>query len=151
MTDTNPDLHQLLATAHELGLRVIERPGRHLGGYHHGSRTIRLDPNLPRRAARSVLAHEIGHSVFADHPTHHGPVRAKQERRANEWAALHLITPDAFAEAEKHRNGHTASMAYDLDVLPELVEAFRTVLLRIGDTTYVSPRMGAGQYRSAHG
>jgi hypothetical protein len=143
-------MQQLLTLASELGLTIIEKRGRHPGGYHAGSRTVRLDPHMPRRVARSVLAHEIAHHVFADEPSPYGPVRAKQERRANEWAALHLITPEAFAETEKHRNSHTASMAFDLDVTPELVDAYRRVLVRIGDTTYVDAKMGAGQYRSAH-
>ncbi|MDQ7877316.1 ImmA/IrrE family metallo-endopeptidase [Microbacterium sp. QXD-8] len=143
-------MKDLLTLAAELGLTVVERRGKHLGGYHAGSRTVRLDPHMPRRVARAVLAHEIAHHVFGDEPSPYGPVRAKQERRANEWAALRLITPDAFADAERLRNGHTASMAHDLDVTPELIDAYRQVLLRIGDTTYVEPRMGAGQYRSAH-
>lgn len=143
-------MQHLLSLANELGLTVIERRGKHVGGYHAGSNTIRLDPALPRRVARSVLAHELAHHVFGDQPSPHGPVRAKQERRANEWAALRLITPEAFADAERIRGGHTASMAHDLDVIPELVDAFRQVLLRIGDTTYVEPRMGARQYRSIH-
>ncbi|MGW9345839.1 ImmA/IrrE family metallo-endopeptidase [Streptomyces albidoflavus] len=145
-------MQELLKLADELGLEVIERRGRHHGGYHHGTRTIRLDPHMPRRVARSVLAHELAHAVFEDQPSHHGPVRAKQERRANEWAALRLITPEAFAEAEHHRGGHTASMAVELAVTVELVDAFRSVLLRIGNTTYTRPRMGAGQWdhRTVH-
>jgi hypothetical protein len=143
-------MQHLLNLASELGLRVVERRGLHIGGYHEGSSTIRLDPKLPRRVARSVLAHEIAHHVFGDHPSPYGPVRAKQERRANEWAALRLITPESYAEAERNRGGHVESMAFDLDVTPEIVRAFQQVLLRLGDTTYVDPRMGAGQYRSAH-
>jgi Zn-dependent peptidase ImmA (M78 family) len=139
-------MQELISLATELGLHVVERRGRHLGGYHHGSRTVRLNPSMPRRVARSVLAHEIAHHVFGDQPSPYGPVLAKQERRANEWAALHLITPEGFADAEKHRSGHTASMAFDLDVTPELVDAYRRVLLRIGDTTYVDAKMGTGQY-----
>jgi len=143
-------MQPLLTLASELGLTIIEKRGRHLGGYHAGSKTVRLDPSMPRRVARSVLAHEIAHHVFADEPSPYGPVTAKQERRANEWAALQLITPEAFAEAEKTRNRHTPSMAFDLDVTPEIVDAYRRVLVRIGDTTYVDAKMGAGQYRSAH-
>jgi len=145
-------MQDLLQLAEELGLTVIEKAGRHLGGYHHGTSTIRLDPRMPRRVARSVLAHEIAHHVFQDHPSPHGPVRAKQERRANEWAALRLITPDAYAEAERHRGGHSPSMAHDLAVTVELVDAYRALLLRLGDTTYVRARMGAGQWhhRTVH-
>lgn len=139
-------MHHLLQLADELGLTVIERASSKLGGYHHGSRTIRLDPKLSRRAARSVLAHEIAHALFEDQPTPYGPVRAKQERRANEWAALYLIRPEAFAEAEHLRGGHTASMAHDLGVTVEIVDAFRDLLARYGDTVYVNAKMGAGQF-----
>jgi Zn-dependent peptidase ImmA (M78 family) len=145
-------MQHLLQLAEELGLTVIEKRGRHHGGYHHGSRMIRLDPHMPRRVARSVLAHEIAHSVFQDQPTPHGPARAKQERRANEWAALQLITPEAFAEAERHRGGHTGSMAHDLAVTTEIIEAYQRLLLRIGNVTYTRARMGAGQWdhRAVH-
>lgn len=139
-------MQHLLALADELGINVTERRGIHAGGYHHGSRTIRLDPGLPHRVARSVLAHEIAHHVFGDTPAAHGPARARQERRANEWAALRLISLDAYASAERLRDGHTASMAHDLGVTTELVDAFRALLARHGDTTYVRARMGAGQW-----
>lgn len=143
-------MQELLKLADELGVDVIERRGGKIGGYHAGTRTIRLNPGMSRRTARSVLAHEIAHHVFGDEPSHYGPVRAKQERRANEWAALRLITPEAFAEAEKQRGGHSPSMAYDLAVTVEIVDAFRSVLHRIGDRVYVAPKMGAGQYVHAH-
>lgn len=139
-------MQQLLKLANELGITVVERAGLRLGGYHEGSTTIRLNPSLPRRVARSVLAHEIAHHIFADQPSPYGPVTAKQERRADEWAARHLISPEAFAEAERQRGGHTASMAYDLGVTVELVDGFRRLLLRVDDTVYVRPRLGAGQW-----
>lgn len=37
-------------------------------------------------------------------------------------------------------------MAYDLGVTVGLVNAFRRILQRVGDTTYVAPRMGVGQW-----
>lgn len=145
-------MQQLLQLADELGLDVIEKRGRHLGGYHHASSTVRLDPDMPRRVARSVLAHEIAHAVFHDQPAAHGPARAKQERRANEWAALRLITPEAFADVERHRGGHSPSMAHDLAVTTELVDAYKSLLLRLGDVTYLRARLGAGQWdhRTVH-
>lgn len=136
-------MQELLQYADELGITVIERRGGKPGGYHAGTRTIRLHPGMSRRVARSVLAHEIAHHVFGDTPTPYGPARAKQERRANEWAALRLITTDAYAAAEAHHHGHLGSMAYELSVSLEILEAYRSVLARIGDTVYVRPRMGA--------
>ena len=139
-------MQDLLQLADELGVKVVERRGGRPGGYHAGTTTIRLHPGMSRRVARSVLAHEIAHHVFGDQPTQYGPVRAKQERRANEWAALQLITPQSYADVEAQRQGHLASMAYDLGVTLELIEAYRGVLTRLGDATYVRPKMGAGQW-----
>ncbi|WP_431800386.1 ImmA/IrrE family metallo-endopeptidase [Microbacterium kunmingense] len=140
------DIAHLIEVAEELGLHVVERRGHHRGGYHDGLRQIRLNPGMSARATRSFLAHEIAHALFRDTPSPYGPVKAKQERRAWEWAAIYLISPEAFAEAEEQRGGHTPAMAYDLGVTVELVEAFRRVLARIGDNVYVKPRMGVGQW-----
>lgn len=107
---------------------------------------IRVDEKLPTRAARSVLAHELAHYVFADTPSRFGPVHAKQERRADEWAALRLIDRDAYREAEQLRDGHVPSIAHDLGVISRLVHAYQRILTRIGDIVYVDPRLGAGQW-----
>ncbi|GGH33926.1 ImmA/IrrE family metallo-endopeptidase [Microbacterium album] len=139
-------MQQLLALADELGLTVIEHRGRKVGGYHDGSRTVRLNPHMPRRLARSVLAHELGHAVHGHTPTIFGPQHARQERAAFEWAARLLIDRDAFAEVERLRDGHSPSMAYDLDVTVEIVDAYKGMLLRLGDVVYERPKMGAGQW-----
>lgn len=137
-------LADLIALAEELGMTVTWRKAAKLGGFHAGSNMIRLNPDESVRTTGSVLAHEIAHAVFQDTYTPYGPARARQERRANEWAALHLITPAAYAAAEERRGIHAASLAFDLGVTIELVEAYQRLLQRIGDTVYVAPRMGAG-------
>lgn len=123
-------MEKLLRLAGELGLEVIEGRGKHAGGYRPDDNTIRLTPGLSRRAARSVLAHEIGHHVHGHRPSHFGPVLRRQERAANEWAARLLITIDDYREAEKLREGHVPSIAFELDVLPELVESYQSILER---------------------
>lgn len=122
------------------------------GEYRHDLKRIRLRAGMTLRQERSVLAHELAHAVFGDVPSRFGPVNAKQERRADEWAALILIAPDAYRSAEERWEGHAAAMAYDLGVTTRLVSSFQSVLSRIGDTVYVDPRMGAGQWahRSIH-
>lgn len=140
------DIHHLVAIAHELGLTVVERRGHHRGGYHDGIRQIRLNPGMSARLTRSLLAHEIAHAIHRDVPSPYGPVRMKQERRAWEWAAVYLIDPTDFAAAEDARNCHSPSMAYDLGVTVELVDAYRGALQRIGDVVYVQPKMGVGQW-----
>lgn len=121
------------------------------GEYLHQLRTVRLRPNMSERLHRSVLAHETAHAVFGDEPTMFGPVNAKQERRADEWAALRLISHDAYKRAELIHHGHIGAIAHDLGVVRSIVEAYQRVLLRIGDTVYVKPREGTGQWAHREG
>lgn len=121
------------------------RPGRD-GEYAHHLRLLRLRPGMSERLHLSVLAHETAHAVFGDEPSMFGPVNAKQERRADEWAALRLIDHDAYKRAELIHHGHAGAIAHDLGVVRSIVDAYQRVLLRIGDTVYVAPKMGAGMW-----
>lgn len=121
------------------------RPGRD-GEYIHEIRRVRLRPGMSERLHRSVLAHETAHAVFGDEPSMFGPANAKQERRADEWAALRLIRHDDYRRAECIHHGHAGAIAHDLGVVRGIVDAYRRVLLRVGDTVYVAPKMGAGQW-----
>lgn len=116
------------------------------GDYCHETRTIRVRDGLHARHHRSVLAHELGHAVFADVPSPFGPVNAKQERRAEEWAALRLILLADYRAAEAHCGGHLGAMAIELGVMRSTVAAFAKVLSRVGDTVYLQPKMGAGMW-----
>lgn len=116
------------------------------GEYRHDLKRIRLRTGMTMRKEVCALAHELAHAVWGDVPSKFGPVNAKQERRADEWAALLLISPDRYRLAEERWEGHTGAMAYDLGVTTRIIEAFRSVLARIGDNVYVDPRMGVGQW-----
>lgn len=142
---TDQFIHETLTA---LGVRIayVELPADRDGEYHHRRRLIRLQSGMARRLHRSVLAHECAHAVFADVPSKFGPVNAKQERRADEWAALRLITLPDYMRAEILHDGHDEGMAVELDVTLDLVDAYRRTLLVMGDRTYVQPKMGAGQF-----
>ena len=116
------------------------------GEYRHDLALIRLRPGMTYRLERSILAHELGHAVFADAPSRFGPVNAKQERRAWEWAALQLIYHDAYRAAEARHEGHPGAMAVELSVVRPVVEAYQRILLRTDQHVYVKPCMGAGQW-----
>lgn len=138
----------LLDLAEQAGVRIeycALRDDRD-GEYVHARNLIRLRPGMSERRHRSVLAHELGHAAFGDVPTRFGPVHAKQERRAEEWAALRLISIDDYRHVEALRDGHAGAMALDLGVMRSTVEAFASVLQRIGDAVYVDARMGDGQW-----
>lgn len=136
-------------TLRALGVRVRyvdNMPDDRDGEYLHRKRLIRLRRGMARRLHRSVLTHECAHAVFADSPSAFGPVNAKQERRADEWAALRLIDLDDYKAAEMLHDGHIEAMAIELDVIDDIVAAFQRILFRFGNTVYVRPRMGADQW-----
>jgi len=139
-------MDDLLRLLEENGLRLVERSGRTHGGYEPRTATIRVAPGLSLRATCSVLAHEIAHAVLGHTPTADATARARQERRADEWAARLLITPAAYAAAEQLRGAHPASLAFELDVTIEIVIAYQRLLRRVGESTYVGARMGRGQW-----
>jgi Zn-dependent peptidase ImmA (M78 family) len=138
-----------------LGVRIeyaLLPPDRD-GEYRHKHKVIRLRRGMASRLHRSVLAHELAHAVFDDRPSRFGPVHAKQERRADEWAALRLIRHDEYRAAEELHAGHPGAIAQELGVVLSIVEAYRSLLLRIEveqidepDVVYVRPRMGAGMF-----
>ncbi len=124
-------MQHLFDLAEMQGIRIEYAPLRGRDGeYRHDLKLIRLREGMSPRRLRSVLAHELGHAAFGDVPSPYGPLRARQERRADEWAALRLITLDAYRDAELIRDGHIDSMAHDLGVIPRIVGAFRRVLER---------------------
>ena len=133
-----------------LGVDVefCELPEEMDGEYIHERRLIRIQHDLLMRRYRSTLAHECCHAVFGDVPSRFGPVNAKQERRADEWAALRLIGLDDYRRQESRHEGHVEAMAVALNVTVDLVEAFQRVLLRVGDTVYVAPTLGVGGYQA---
>ncbi|HWV49299.1 MAG TPA: ImmA/IrrE family metallo-endopeptidase [Microbacterium sp.] len=116
------------------------------GEYRHDLNLIRLREGMTLRKERCTLAHELAHAVFADVPSKFGPVNAKQERRADEWAAMRLIGLNQYQAAEEQWSGNIGAMAFDLGVTTKIIRAYQRVLERIGDTVYVGPRMGDGQW-----
>lgn len=134
-----------MAEALGLTIEYVELSTRD-GEYREDLKRIRLREGMTLRKEISALAHELAHAVFGDVPSKFGPVNAKQERRADEWAALQLIPVDRYRASEERWEGHAAAMAYDLGVTVRLVTAFQRVLARIGDDVYVDARMGAGQW-----
>jgi hypothetical protein len=94
-------------------------PIRH-GQYKRGRQLIELNRNLNLRQLVPGLAHEYAHFVYDD-----GCSTTVAERRAWEYAAQMLITPAAYAEAERICGASVNAIAAELDLTPVVVEAFR--------------------------
>lgn len=90
------------------------------GEYRHQGDRVILNRVLTFRQAASTLGHELGHHRFGDTCS----TRAN-ERRAWEYGAALLVTPEEYQTAEDRVGSHPAALALELDVTPKLVEAWR--------------------------
>lgn len=141
-------MRQLFDFADMLDIRVEYTHLRNRDGeYRDDLKRIRLREGMTERLTRFVLAHELGHAAFGDVPSMFGSEDARQERRADEWAALRLIELEEYREAEQLREGHLPSIAKDLGVVTRCIQAYQRLLSRIGDEVYLEPRMGLAQWR----
>lgn len=140
-------MQRLYDYATQLGVTIeyTKLDGR-VGGYRHDIRHIRMQQGMLPVKERSVLAHELGHATYGDEPTIFRHMNSKQERRADEWAAHFLIDAEEYRLAEERFGSHTRWIAQELGVLEKLVHAYERTLHRVGDSVYVSPRMGAKQW-----
>lgn len=97
------------------------------GMYLDSRRLILLRPGLDYWTRRSVLAHELGHVYYGDEI--HGCPRI--EKRANEYAALLLISKDEYQAAEMICGPHIGAIAHELGVTPDVVKTWCDIYSRI--------------------
>lgn len=92
--------------------------GRRLGEYVRDLHLIRLDPQMRRHQARSVLAHELRHHEHGDL----GPCAAWQEARADREAARLLINVHRLAESATVHDQEWSDVARELRVTRHLLD-----------------------------
>ena len=117
---TCPDLH---AHAQQLGVRLRRHTGGPKGVYHHPSRTISTRRGMSIQQYRSTLAHELGHAHYGDVPVR-GIYTARQEARADLYAAHLLINPEEFRDACIWHHDHLGAVADDLEVTHHLARVY---------------------------
>lgn len=140
-------MRDLLRRAAGLGVSVhlahLDDPEL-LGYYDQKVNIIVLAIGMTRVQTHCVLAHELAHAMLG-HTHTSGPA----ERRADQLAASMLINADAYRRAESIAHDE-ASIAAELGVTIEVVRDYKRLCLqRIGDRTYLRPRLGRGQYLAA--
>lgn len=117
---TNPDLARL---AEQMGVRLTRHDGGNKGYYDDATRTISTRRGLSIAQYRSTLAHELGHAHYRDIRVR-DPVRhARQEQRADRWAANLLINP-AEAKTVLYCYPHLEPAAYELEVTKNLLQVW---------------------------
>lgn len=136
-------MRQLLAAAaaYKLTVHGAHLEGDMVGCYVPELSRIYFDLSLTLPERRSVIAHELGHAHYG-----HDCEASAFERQADMFAAQLLIDPDDYARLERI-NHDAAWIADELNVAAYVVDDYRRYCLRrMGSTTYVSPRLGAGQW-----
>lgn len=111
-----------------------------LGEYLHGERLIRLDPRLPRRQARAVLAHELAHARACDVLTHCSRVNLRQEQLADREAARLLIDVRDLGNALALHAHHLSATAVELRVSDKLLRV-RLNYLHPAERGYLAGRL----------
>ncbi|MGQ4526508.1 ImmA/IrrE family metallo-endopeptidase [Dermabacteraceae bacterium P13136] len=112
--------------AHSLGItvRYANLPKGSRGLWSHITRSIHLDYHLTDRQTRSLLAHELAHALLG----HQGPQDAVREQQAWRYAADLLIPVALYRGAELLHGPDAYSIADELDVTHEIIDAYRASL-----------------------
>lgn len=125
---TNPDLARL---AEDMGVRLVRHDGGDKGYYDDATRTISTRRGLSIAEYRSTLAHELGHAHYRDVRVR-DPVRhARQERRADKWAARLLLDEVDITKALACHSGHLAPTAHELEITQHILNVYLTDTARI--------------------
>ncbi len=109
-----------LCADHGLTVEYVDLGPRRHGQYLRRHRRIELNWNLNLRQLVPGLGHEFAHHVHND-----GCSTTFAERRAWEYAARLLISPEEYAAAERIVGHSVQAIALELDLTPILVEAWR--------------------------
>ncbi|HEY0117546.1 MAG TPA: ImmA/IrrE family metallo-endopeptidase [Cellulomonas sp.] len=118
-------MEDLLTLAAARGLPVVWRDLGGRNGEYRSSGLIVLDPRRPAQTQRVTLAHELGHAHYGHRWSDDPRVRERQEAAADRYAANLLITPAAYAAAERLTGCHAGALARELAVTARLVEMWR--------------------------
>ena len=118
-------VEDLLALAAARGLRVVWRDVDGRNGEFRAPGLIVLDARRPGQTQKVTLAHELGHAYYGHTWSCDARVRRGQEAAADRYAANLLITPAAYAAAERLVGCHAGALARELGVTARLVELWR--------------------------
>lgn len=116
-----PSINQLAALAHQVTGHHVRWHLDGPKGEWDGTR-ISIRHGMSLAQTRCTLAHEIAHAQHHD-PCGHDD---RAEHRADRRAAHLLITPMAYAQAEKTFDGDINRIAEELTVTVHLAQVWRT-------------------------
>lgn len=115
---TNPDL---AALADDIGVELRKHSNGPKGLFDLSSMTVSTRRRLPIAQYKSTLAHELGHAHYQDKRVPDGHFHARQERRADSFAASLLLNTSDVETTLTWHNGHLSPAAYELEVSEHLL------------------------------
>lgn len=113
--------NELVEACTAIGVHVIYTPHYLAGAYIHSLKLIIIDSSQYPAEQRFTLAHEYVHAALQ----HDGRQEEHVERRVDELAASLLISPVEYALAERLVGCHPVTLANELAVPVECVEAYQ--------------------------
>lgn len=122
----DPQIH-----ARELAIDIhftSQLPHGWRGAYDLTDRCIYLARGMSLREARSTLTHEIAHHLAGDCASDIPVVSARQEHRADLYAARMLIDLDEYRKAEIIHGGNMTLIAHDLHVTRRVVYIWQSFI-----------------------
>lgn len=127
--DTDQEL-KLDSIARHLGVRIMPdlRDELHqddAAGWFSRSRRVLYRNDMPYRETLCAVAHELAHAFYGDEHTVDPRRDARQEARADRWAAGALITEKSYREAELVVGSHAGALAAELNVTVEFIHIWR--------------------------
>lgn len=119
-------MNHLRALAAARNITVTEgRMEKHTGLYVPVVRTILISTRFDYAIQRVALAHQLGHAALGHPLILDQPKTPEQERRADEWAATQLLTPEAFLSAQESHHDDLDAMAEQLAVTPGIIRIWK--------------------------
>lgn len=114
--------------SHDLGVEVVytRLPGKLRGLYDHEVKRIYVESRLSNMNTAATLAHEYVHAQHG-HDGHQG---SSVECRVDEKAAMLLVSPALYAQAERLHGCHPGALSRELELPRWVVEAWQRVLAR---------------------
>lgn len=117
-----------------------DMPPQRLGCYLDDQRRILIRPGLTHTIEQETLHHEYAHAYHRDRSCH-----PHVEQRAWAFAARLIVDPSEYVKAEQVSDDLTF-IAHELGTTVRVIRAFQGLITRMGNTTYIAPRMGINQW-----
>jgi Zn-dependent peptidase ImmA (M78 family) len=116
-----------VATRRGIAVRWASLGARH-GEYAAGVVTINED--RPEEVQRIIMAHELGHAFHGHEPAFTPSQQERQERQADEHAAILLVNRSDYERAERMYGPAVGAVAAELGVPARFVYRLRSIQRR---------------------